>query len=228
MLPEYKNIDLRGNALDAIGRLTRNDIIWACTCATTVDGGSPIIIPSQLDPAFSRMRGYSNYYTAGLVLRNSELPIPNHHIAKDCPVVMFLGRKGTKHDARSLKTAQLAPPAKRSWPAITNLIDSSVGFYSFDMILIDPRWPVEVILPIALRKMQEAYPIKQLVSVIFPGKTMNPKIFESFVRFKFHPLGGQDYKRFIIWAKPQPCLIMFSAKISDIKEKKASRIIKKR
>ena len=29
MLDEYRNLDLRAPALDAIGRLTRNDIIWA-------------------------------------------------------------------------------------------------------------------------------------------------------------------------------------------------------
>lgn len=220
MLDEYRNLDLRAPALDAIGRLTRNDIIWACTCAMTVSGTEPLITPSQLDPAFSRMRGYTDYYTAGLVLRNDELPMPNHRLAKDCPVVMFLGRRGTPRDAETLKSSQLTPPARKSWQGIERMIDDPAGFFLFDTILVDPRWPVELVLPMALRKMQEAYPVKQLISVVFPGRTMKPKVFESFVRFRFHPLGGQDYKRFIIWSKSQPCLIMFSAKITDTNEQK--------
>lgn len=218
MLEEYVNIDLRAPALDAIGRMTRNDIIWACTCAVTVNGNQPLITPSQLDPAFSRMRGYNDYYTAGLVLRNDELPMPNHRLAKDCPVVMFLGRRGTQRDAYTLKSSQLTPPARKLWGSIESMIDDPMGFIIFDTIIIDPRWPVEIVLPIALRKLQEAYPIKQLITVVFPGRTMKPKVFEAFIRFKFHPLGGQDYKCFINWAKSQPCLIMFAAKIMDSHE----------
>lgn len=220
MLNEYRNIDLRAPALDAIGRLTRNDIIWACTVAMTASGTEPLITPSQLDPAFSRMRGYTDYYTAGLVLRNDELPVPNHRLAKDCPVVMFLGRRGTKRDAYNLKTSHLTTPAKKSWTVIEQLIDDDMGFFMFDMILVDPRWPIDVVLPIALRKMQEAYPARQLLSFVFPGRTMQPKVFEAFVRFRCHPLAGSDMKRFIIWAKSQPCLIMFSAKISDTNEQR--------
>lgn len=221
MLDEYRNIDLRAPALDAIGRLTRSDIIWACTIAMTASGSEPLITPSQLDPAFSRMRGYTEYYTAGLVLRNDELPVPNHRLAKDCPVVMFLGRRGTPRDAYNLKSSHLTVPAKKCWNSIEALIDGQMGFFIFDTILVDPRWPVEVVLPIALRKMQEAYPTKQLLAFMFPGRTMQPKVFEAFARFRCHPLAGSDMKRFIIWAKSQPCLIMFSAKLSDMNEQRS-------
>ena len=88
----------------------------------------------------------------------------------------------------------------------------------FDCVLIDPRWKAERVLPIALRKMQEAHSIKQLVAVAFQGRTMEPASFEPFIRFGFHAYGGTDYKRFVFWAGSQPCLIMFSARIRDSHE----------
>lgn len=215
MLDEYRNIDMRPSGLDAIGRLTRGDIMWACTQSVTLSNTQPIITPSQLDPAFSRMRGYDDYYTDGLVLRNDELPMPNHRLSRDCPVVMFLGRRGTASNMKTLLSASLTPPAKSALSSIRHLMESDNGFMVFDTVLIDPRWKVDMVLPIALRKMQEAYPYKQMISVVFPGRTIRPSAFEPFIRFGFHAYGGTDFKRFVIWAKSQPCLIMFSVRIHD-------------
>jgi hypothetical protein len=128
---------------------------------------------------------------------------------------MFLGRKGNKNNMRTLLSASLTPPAKAAKTSIQRLMEDDRGFMVFDTVLIDPRWKVDKVLPIALRKMQEAYPDKQMISVVFPGRTMRPAAFEPFIRFGFHAYGGTDFKRFVVWAKSQPCLIMFSVRIHD-------------
>lgn len=214
-LQEYKNVDFRLSSLDAIGRLTRSDIIWACTCAETIGGTTPLITPSQLDPAFSKMKGYRAYYTTAVVLRNKELAIPNRQLKANCPVMLFLGRKMAQHDMEAVASAQKTPIASKQW----NMVVSSAQNYVFDTILIDPRFPLNLALAPALRKMQALFPKKQLTTLIMPNMP-NANVFRTFVRFSFHQLGTQDYKRFVPWSPPQPCFLVFSTQIMDNKENK--------
>lgn len=215
MLDEYQNIDLRPAGLDSVGRLTRNDILWACQQAQTVCKTRPILTPSQLDPAFCSMRGYSDYYTSCLTLRNRELPDPKHELAPDLPVVMFLGRKGTDMDRRTMTHSRLVPAAKQSFKTVTSMLKSE--FLVFDTIIVDPRWVnVSLIVTIALRKLQAAHPERKMIIAVFPDKVMLASVANAFIRFGFHPYGGTDVKRFIPASKPGPCLVMFSTRIVDM------------
>ena len=150
-----------------------------------------------------------------LVLRNDELPHPNHRIAKDCPIVMFLGKSGNPAYTNILKTSALTRPVRKAMDALTPFMESP-DMLVFDTILIDTRWKVGMVLPIALRKLQEAYPNDRMTTVVIPGRTMLPAVFKSFIGFGFHAYGTGDYKRFIQWAKPQPCMIMFSLRIREV------------
>lgn len=222
MLDEYRNLDMRPVGLDSLGRLTRNDILWACTQAVTISRTEPILSPSQLDPAFCRMRGYSDYYTSCMVLRNAELPYPQKTIAPDCPVVMFLGHEGTAMDRRTMLHSQLIKAARQSIGPVENMMKP--GFTVFDTIIIDQRWTnVGAVMTVALRKMQAAHPDHRMVVTVFPGKTMLRDVYNAFIRFGFHAFGGTDIKRFIPASKPGPCLIMFSIGISDMMEGRTMR-----
>jgi len=215
VLDEYQNIDLRPASLDSVGRLTKDDILWACTQAQTVCKSSPILTPSQLDPAFCRMRGYSDYYTSCLTLRNRELPDPKHELAPDLPVVMLLGRKGTNMDRRTMMRSHLVPAAKQSFKTVTAMLQSD--FLVFDTVIVDPRWAnVGMIVTVALRKLQAAHPERRMIVAVFPGRVMLASVANAFFRFGFHPYGGTDVKRFIPASKPGPCLVMFSTRIADM------------
>ena len=210
-MTSYRNMDTRPCELDAMGRLTNDDIMWACQQAITISDTKPLLYPNQLDPAFSKMRGYTDYYTSCMVLRNNEMNKPNHALAQSSPVVMFLGRHGSDHDLGIMKTAALTKPARKAHQFINKILDD--GFTVYDMVLVDPQWNLEDVLETALAKLGVAHPQRGMINMVFPGNRMKPVVFNAFTAYNFHAYGVSDYKRFITGAMPGPCLIMFSVHI---------------
>jgi hypothetical protein len=219
LLKAYKNLDLRPNGVDALGRLTIPEDKSVLESFRSVYGADRIQIPlKRLDLALANSAGIDPWQVM-IVIREKELPVAERSTNADKIVGFMIGHITSISDRSILKQFIPIRQSLALKPRIDANIDASPSVIIIDAFFNVSSYPIATMTAFLLRKLQTSRFGHCMTFLFWPSTKIDVKLGTQLVKFGYRPYGILDFHNIPdrVFTDGR-CLAMWASRTMDSRE----------
>jgi hypothetical protein len=219
LLKAYKNLDLRPNGVDSLGRLTALEERSIRDQFNDIYGKDRLNLDlRRLDLAVASSIGLSPWQLM-ITIRSKELPRLDRNDDPETIIGVMIGHLASKNDRATLKTFLPIRQTLPFKPQIDAAVDASPSILIIDAFYNDSSYPIATMTAFLLRKVQASRFGHCMTFLFWPSTRIDVKLGTQLVKFGYRPYGIMNFRAIqdAIF-KNGKCLAMWTSKTKDSRE----------